>query len=153
MQEHHDVFLSFHCIDKGIFLIIITLSFRMNCQKLYKKWSISPSSSLYFKWRAVVFLTSILFVVGHTSVASFKVSFNDIGYGDSTFLISIFAMCYFYDLILALDVLLVLRTEIDDSQKGSYFLCLHVPLKVILKHSRTIVVNLFFVFNVFFVSC
>lgn len=90
----------------------------MNLKQLYNDFVISPSSSFYNKWRMVVFAMSLFFVVAHTSIASFKVSFGDHGYGDGPVLLTVYSLMYLYDLILVCDILIYLRTSIDNPEKG-----------------------------------
>ena len=77
-----------------------------------------PSSPFYKTWRTIVFGSSLLFFVVHTAIASFNVSFQGLGYGASSGIIIVYGAWYLYDLILVLDILIYVRTAIENHEKG-----------------------------------
>ena len=94
---------------------------RLVLRQLYYKLVIPHSSPFYKTWRTIVFGSSLLFFVVHTAIASFNVSFQGLGYGASGGIIVVYAALYLYDLILVLDILIDVRTAIENHEKGTSF--------------------------------
>eukprot|EP00795_Rhopilema_esculentum_P012973 gene12973-3735_t len=75
-------------------------------------------SKIYAQWRCLIFAFTAAFVIIHTSIASFEVTFDRFGYGDSVFLKCLFAFWYIYDALLVADVYVSSRAALEHPEKG-----------------------------------